>query len=229
MAEEVNDVIQKGNVLLGIAQKYASPPAEIGIAADLVAELKTEIETCKQNNSLQQSAVRTVDSLTNIQNIALEKAFTLIRKVQNGAKAEFGEDDKVRMREFHVGNRVPYTVKGIKAELEYLKTPVQAHLAELAKHGITDATVTLLGTCSDDLTKADVDQEDGKKLQKNATKARDASADALKKLMRKVRSSAKSVFEDKPEILTEFEPIPAGRGAKAEEPAPPPAPEQPAQ
>ncbi len=224
MTEEANDVLQKGNVLLGVAEKYASPPAETGIAASLAADLKAEIETCSLNNTLQQRAVQTVDDLTNIQNIKLEKAFTLIRKVQNGAKAEFGEEDKVRMREFHVGSKIPNTVKGINAELEYLKTPAQAHLAELGKHGITDATIALLGTSSVDLTKADAEQENAKKLRKNATKARDAAVDDLKKLMRKVRSSAKSVFEDSPEILTEFEPIPAGRSAGKTEapPAEPP-------
>lgn len=56
--------------------------------------------------------------------------------------------------------------------------------------------------------------------EKKATTARNASVDALNKLMKSLRKTVNVVFADKPDMLVEFETITVKRSGKKQEPAP---------
>lgn len=220
--EKMDEALQQGKVMQGTCEKHAATDSKPGIHPDQIQLLNTNLEDASAKNTEQKKAVEIVVDLTTRQNSKMAEGGALVQKIREAAKGEYGEDDKARMKEFHVGSDVPKTVKGLVSELEYTEEASSAHKADLAKHGVKDADIQSLGTTADELSRIDTEQENAKKVQKAATKARDNSMKTLRKTIRKIQHSAKSIFADQPLVLIEFESISGGRGPGGKQTPPPP-------
>jgi hypothetical protein len=150
----------------------------------------------------------------------MEKGVALIRKTQAAAASVYGEGDKQRMKEFHVGVVSVTTVKVMTTELAYMKGVAEKRKIDLAKRGLKDADIAAFDTINAELTDNDASQEAAKKMQKEATAARNDSVGTLNNIMRSMRKAARVAFADKPEMLVEFETITAARSGKKQEPVP---------
>lgn len=95
------------------------------------------------------------------------------------------------------------------------------HQTDLAKNGFTADDIASFDTLSQNLNTADMEQENAKKAQASATDVRDKAADALQKLIRKVRNVAKVKFRKDEDILNEFSSIIVHRSAAKEQPPQP--------
>ncbi len=221
--EKLDATVQEGNVLLGTSTKYAAGASGDGISAEDIQSLTTTIADATTKDTMQKTAMQTVADLTAQQNKGMERGLAHIRKTQNAAKAAFGENDRQRMKEFHVGGNSLTTVKAMVTELSYMKSTAATNKTELAKSGFKDADLTEFDTITQALSDVDVKQENAKKVQKNATTARDEAMNGLRGVMKKIRNTAKVIFAGRKDVLVEFEPIPAGRSAavKKEEPVKP--------
>jgi hypothetical protein len=202
---------QPQRIIRQARQKKESSP-------DDIQGLTAAIADTTAKNKLQQDAVQTVSDLTDTQNKTMERGLALIRKTQAAAKGAYGEENKQIMKEFHVGSQTITTVKGMMSELKYMKGAAQKRLTDLSGAGFKQSDVDAFDTIGADLDDIDGRQENAKKKQKSATKVRDESMDALRKLMKKIRNKAKVIFEKKPAILVEFEPIPMKHSGKKQEP-----------
>jgi hypothetical protein len=216
MIEHLDVAVQEGNVLLGIIKKHASELAGNGIEAADIQALQNAIADTLAKNTLQTDAVQAVNDLTVLQNKSMEKGLALIRKTQNAAIAVYGED-KSRRKEFHIGMGSITTVKVMTTELVYMKGVADKRRVDLAKRGLKDADIAAYDTVIVELTDNDAAQEAAKKIQKEATAARNVSVEALNKMMKSLRKAAKVAFADKPEMLVEFETITAVHSGKKQE------------
>jgi hypothetical protein len=117
---------------------------------------------------------------------------------------------------------VPRSVKSLTSELKYFRVIATKYATDLAPEGFKDAQSAALDALIIALPETDVEQEKAKKVQMNATAARDAALTALKETVRSVRKSADAIFSKQPDMLKEFARIPVGHGAtkKAIPPAP---------
>jgi len=173
--------------------------------------------------------VQAVGDSTVLQNKSMEKGRALIRKTQNAFIAVYGEGDKQKKKEAHIGKGFITTVKAMITELEYMKGVAEKRKADLAKRGLKDTDIAAYDTIIAELTDNDTAQENAKKVQKKATAARNASVNALNKLMKSLRKTVQVAFADQPEMLVEFETITVKRSGKKQEPAPAATAAQPAQ
>jgi hypothetical protein len=220
MIEGLDVAVQEGNVLLGIIKKHAGELAGNGIEAEDIQVLQAAIADVFAKNKLQTDAVQAVSDLTVLQNKSMEKGLALIRKTQAAAASVYGEGDKQRMKEFHVGVVSVTTVKVMTTELAYMKGVAEKRKIDLAKRGLKDADIAAFDTINAELTDNDASQEAAKKMQKEATAARNDSVGTLNNIMRSMRKAARVAFADKPEMLVEFETITAARSGKKQEPVP---------
>jgi endo-alpha-1,4-polygalactosaminidase (GH114 family) len=216
--EELNEVVQDAKSLMTAANNHTASATEEGINPDDIQGLTAAIADTTSKNKLQQDAVQAVSDLTDTQNKTMERALALIRKTQAAAKGVYGEENKQIMKEFHVGSQTITTVKGMMSELKYMKGVAQTRLTDLTGAGFKQTDVDAFDTIGADLDDIDGRQENAKKKQKGATQVRDESMDALRKLMKKIRNKAKVIFQNKPAILTEFEPISIKRSGKKQGP-----------
>lgn len=221
--ERLDFTVQSAKALLGVCKKYLKTDANEGISQDDIDLLQTRVDDASMKDTAQKKAVETLGNLTNLQNGIMEKGFGLIRKTQSAAKAAYGEDNKPKMKEFHVGGDSLRTVKAMMSELKYMKSVATDHKDDLAKSGLKDSDIANFDVISAELSDSDTQQENAKKIQKRSTKERDDSLDVLQKAMRRIRNVAKSVFADQAAVLIEFEPVAEGRSAAKKNP--PPAPE----
>jgi endo-alpha-1,4-polygalactosaminidase (GH114 family) len=219
--EELNEVVQDAKSLATAANNHAASGREEGINPEDIQSLTAAIADTTAKNKLQQDAVQTVSDMTDAQNKTMERALALIRKTQAAGKGAYGEENKQIMKEFHVGSQTITTVKGMMSELKYIKGVAQKRLTDLTGSGFKQTDVDAFDTIGAELDDIDGRQENAKKKQKGATQVRDESLDALRKLMKKIRNKAKVIFQNKPAILTEFEPIPIKRSGKKQEPVTP--------
>jgi hypothetical protein len=217
--EQIDATIQKGNVLLAVANKHAAGTSSEGISADAIQGLSGAIDDALAKDTAQKSAVQNVTTLTALQNETLDNGMALIRKEQNAGKTVYGEDNKPVMKELHVGWPAITTVKALTTELAYCKSIAQKRATDLAKAGFKDSDIAAFDTITDALGKNDTEQENAKKLQKKATKVRDDAMIVLKKAIKKVQNNARVVFAGQPNVLIEFEPVAPGHGGTKAKPA----------
>jgi hypothetical protein len=212
--EEFDYTVQDAKVELATAQKHTAGTSGSGINPDFVTELENGIADAAAKGKAQEEAVKAVGALTEKQNGTLTRALALRTKLQNAAKASYGEENIQVMKEFHVALDLGTAVKAVSTELTYLGGVAEKHQADLLKAGFTAADVAAFKTLSAELDANDTAQELAKKAQINATASRNSSMKALQKSMKKVRNNAKVVFENDDAILLEFEAIPEGHAAK---------------
>lgn len=221
--EKVDFSIEQGNATLTASKKYTANGTSDGISPDDVQKLQTDLDDASAKDTAQKKAVEFVLNQTDLQAKTMAKLVALIRKAQNAAKGVYGEDDKARMSEFHVGGKNQLeTVKSVLSEAKYMKSVTMDHKGDLAVHGFKDADIASFDTLASELTTNNANQKDALKVQKGSTADRDASMKTLQKTIRKIRKSAKAIFADKPSILIEFEPVAQGRHGTKATPAPAP-------
>jgi hypothetical protein len=160
-----------------------------------------------------------VNRYTDAQDRAEARAHTLIAKERDAARGRFGRQDEQMMREFAVGKPRPTSVKELATLLAYMKKAAEKYAGDLAKNGFKGADLSALTAVASELETADVSQELAKKAQKNATQARNDAVCVLRQTMQKVRSTAKSVFAGRRDVLTEFESTVRAKASRAKEPA----------
>lgn len=226
--EKLDSALQNAKMLQTTCNRHAASGDTDGISADQIQLLAGQIANASSKDTQQKRSIEVVSTLTARQNEMVDKGDKLIQKVKEAAKGKYGEEDKARMREFHVGRDVPRSVKGLVSELKYTREVALANKSDLAQHGLKETQIEMLGTTADELSTIDAEQETAKKKQKAATNDRDNAMEALRKAMRKIQHSARSIFADEPSVLIEFESIARGRGPGGQNSTPPP-PEQPTQ
>jgi len=224
MATFIDEVIQEANSLVGVMEKYSSQLDEAGFDETERNGFKLAIADVLAKDSAQKNALEIVRQKTAAQNDQMNEGLGLIRASQTAARAAFGQNNTTILKEFHVGKDKLNTVKTITTELAYLKGVAIKHQTELAKNGFSADDITSFDTLSQSITSADTEQENAKKAQGSATALRDKSADALDKLIKKVRNIAKVKFRKEPEILNEFSSITRKSSSAKAEPTPAPQP-----
>jgi hypothetical protein len=226
MPTYVDEVVQEANSLSGIMDKYSTPLDEAGFGEAEQNAFKLAIADVLAKDTAQKNAMELVRQKTAAQNGAMDAALELIRTSQNAGRAAYGEDDKTVLKEFHVGKEKINTVKVMMTELAYMKGVAIKHQTDLAKNGFTADDIASFDTLSQTLNTADMEQENAKKAQAGATDVRDKAADALQKLIRKVRNVAKVKFRKDEVILNEFSSIIVHHSAAKAQPPQPAAAEQ---
>ncbi len=221
--EKLDFTLQNSNMLLPTCRKHAANGDTEGISGEQIEVLSGQIEDASSKDTAQKQSLEVVATLTVKQNEIAKRGEKSIQRIKEAAKGEYGEDDKARMKEFHVGTEIPSSVKRLVLELKYISLVAVANKADLAKRGIKDEQIAQLASTADELTAADAEQEAAKKRQKAATKERDAAMKSLQKTIRKIQHTAKSVFADQPSVLIEFESISKRRGTGGQINASPPA------
>ena len=218
--EKLDFTVQAGKTLLSTSTKYVKTDTADGINQVDITALQSAIDDAVSKDTAQKKAMESVANFTDVQNKYMEAALGLIRKTQSAAKAAYGEDNKPKMKEFHVGGNGIRTVKAMLSELKYMKSVATECKDDLTKSGLKDSDIANFDTISTSLSDSDMQQENSKKVQKRSTKDRDDSMTSLQKTMRRIRHIAKSVFSDQPSVLIEFEPISEGRGGRKAQQAP---------
>ena len=219
--EQLNEVVQNAKTLEATAKSHAPNGTEDGIAREDTQILTEAIADTQAKNKDQQNAMQAVSNLTDAQNKTLERGQALIRKVQTAAKGAYGAENKLMMKEFHVGSLASATVKGMMSELKYMNGVAVKRFADLSKSGLKQSDIDKMDQVGSELDDTDARQENAKKKQKSATQVRDESLETLRKTMKRIRNKAKVIFADNPSVLLEFESITMKRSAKKQEPAPP--------
>ena len=106
-----------------------------------------------------------------------------------------------------MGKIMDYILKGVATKYQ----------TDLTKNGFGVDDIAAFDILSTGLTSADAEQENAKKTQVSAAAARDKSADALDKLIKKVRNIVKVKFRTDPDVQKEFSSITRkAAGAKEE-------------
>ncbi len=174
--------------------------------------------------SLQKAAQDTMMANTESQNIAIQQARTVIRKIQNAGKAKFGLN-KTKQKEFKIGANTSNGVGKTAELLDYLAAVCTKYHDDLIESGLTEEDFAAITPTYANLVTADSIQEHSKKLRNVATDARDAAVTALEEEMFKIRSFVKAAFANNKALLEEFKPIKkGGRKSSPETPAPTPSP-----
>ncbi|MCL5034425.1 MAG: hypothetical protein M1395_04915 [Bacteroidetes bacterium] len=219
----MDSTIQQAEMLKVTCGRHAADGTTNGIPDNQIQTLSVQTTGASQKDTNQKNAIEIVSSLTVRQNELIKKGDSLVVRTREAAKGAYGEDDRAKMNEFHVGNKIPVTVKGLISELRYTGNVASSHKTDLANHGIKDEQIGQLTGTADELSSVDSEQEAAKKKQKAATKERDTAMKALQKTIRKIQHTAKSVFADQPSVLIEFESITKRRGPGGQKNASPPA------
>jgi len=204
MAKNINLNLQDALNLETIAAKYQTQLADAGITVEFMAQFRSEIETLQAVDVKQKNAVTDKKTATRTQDAAMVQCRACQNKVLNIARNAY-EDNKERLKEFHVGNAYVKTVAAMLTELAYLKSVVTARLSELSAWGASETLISDIDGCIADLTAADNVQENNKNLQTAATDERGRAAKTLKNSKNRIRRAAKIVFADNADILREFE------------------------
>lgn len=163
--------------------------------------------TAKQKNAAQVKAEKLVLDLTAQQDAGYEEMLMYIRKVQNSARAAFG-NNKTLLKKFYVGTKVPSGCKGIVTWAEYLTGVIFEYGAELGENGWLDEDTTEFTNRHQSLAGIDSQQENAKKLKKVATLSRDTAVKALRDEMIKFRNFIKGAFAGNKEMQIKFKKIP---------------------
>lgn len=222
MLEILNFLLLKAKALVVVCLKYAASDGKEGISAGDAQALQAAITDAGAKNTAQEKAVSNEEKLTDLRDQTMGKAHDLLRKTLDAAQSEYGKDNKVRNKEFHVGGPKLNAVKTMGTELKYMKSVATDNLADLKKHGFKDSDITSFDTISTDLDTNSANQKDARKVQKAATADRDAAVKNLRKAINQVQKAAKVVFQNQPSVLIEFESISDGHGGgKAQPPTPP--------
>ncbi len=224
MLEALMFLIENAKSLLVPSLKYQAGDGKDGISVEDTANLQATIDNAETKNTAQQMAVEAEEKMTELQTATIEKGRALIRKTQNAGQAEFGNDDKARKSEFHIGADNISSVKKMDSELKYMKAVATNNLAALKKHGFKEADVASFDAISTELDLNSTNQKNAQNLQKAATNERDKAMKSLQKAVRRIQKSAKVVFADQPSVLIEFESIHEGRGGGKTPPQAPPSP-----
>lgn len=221
MLETLNFLVQKATALLKACLNHPASDGVDGISSEQIQSLQSAMDDVDVKNTDQEKAVEFEGKQTGFVNETMAKGHALITKTHNAAQAHYGKDNKARNREFHIGGKAVTSVKSMRSELKYLKSVATDNNADLAKHGFKDSDIANFDTISAELKTNSANQKNAQKLQKGATKERDASMKNLQKVVRSIQHDAQVIFEKEPSILVEFESISDGHhGAKAA-PAPP--------
>ena len=219
--EELNYETEDGSGLLGTCKKHPATDTTPGISAESTQGLTTDLSDATGENTTQQKAVTYLKDCTAAQNNIMAKCIALVGSFRDAVHSEY-EDNEAMKKKFHIGSKIPTSVSGMKSELKYLSGTVGDYKDTLKKHGIKDEDFTNLDGFCEELDAADTEQENAKKLQKEATKARDLAMKKLIRTKQSIRHDAKIIFKDQPLVLIEFEKMPPPpRGRKANPPAPP--------
>lgn len=220
MPNFVDEAIQKANALTSVMEKYSTELAEAGYDETERNSFKLAVADVLAKDTAQKTAMELVRQKTAAQNGAMNNALGHIRASQNAARAAYGEDNSTILKEFHVGKEKITTVKIMVTELAYMKEVAVKHQTNLAKNGFSANDIALFATLIQNLTTADVEQENAKKFQVSATSVRDKAAEDLQKQIKRIRNIAKAKFKKNEEILNEFSSITVKRtSAKEETPA----------
>ncbi|MBI1804081.1 MAG: hypothetical protein HY033_05000 [Ignavibacteriae bacterium] len=221
MPTTIDAVLEDARVLDGVARKHAADLVNAGVTSDELAGLEALINTASEKDTQQKQSQNTTHAKTQAQNDAMARSAACIRKLQTAAKAVFLKD-KSKLKEFHIGAKPPATVKAMSTELAYMKEIGEKYKVELAARGIKDADIASLDTCANDLTTANVEQENTRRLQVTATNVRDKAIRDLKDAMYRLRKSAEIQFGSNSDVLNEFRTIIVQRAAKKTNGAPEP-------
>jgi len=205
--EKLYFTVQDAKALVGTCTKYLKTDSTEGISQNDIQALQVALDGVVEKDTRQKKAMEMVTNFTEFQKKSMDVGLALIRKTQNAVKAAYGEDNKSKMREFHIGGNGIRTVKAMMSELKYMKGVATDHKGDLTKSGLKDNDIANFGAISTALSDSDTQQENAKKIEKRSTKERDNSMKTLQKAMRRIRRIANSVFADQPSVLIEFEPM----------------------
>ena len=221
MAKKVDLTLEDASALLIPADKYKTELAEAGMKQEDIDNLKSLIEILRAKDTAQKGTKGTKLVKTSEQDKAMKQAAKIINRIKKAVKGVFSKDKAVQ-KEFHVGNKIPGTVAKMNTELEHYENKATEYLDKLAKKGIKQSDVEKLEQARVGLMEADAVQESTRKLVPAATMTRNQALKELKEQVFQIRNSAELVFEDKPEILKEFETIIRKSAKKKSEPTAPP-------
>jgi hypothetical protein len=215
--EEFDYTVQDGKVLLKTGKSHIAGESGSGIDPDYITMLENCIADAVAKGKAQEVAMKAVGALTDKQNRVIANALKLRTKLQNAGKTTYGEENKQKMKELHVGYDPGTAVKTVSTELTYLGGVAVKLQADLLKPGFKPADAAMFATLSAELDANDAEQETAKKAQLVATAERNTSLKEMQKSMKKVRGNAKVIFQGNDNILLEFEPISEGRAAAKKE------------
>ncbi len=221
MAEVVDFVLMKANALLIVVQKFLAATGKKGISSADADKLTAGIADLTQKNTDQGKAVTAEEDQTTLVNQTVARGHNIIMKTRDAALGKYGKADKVRSKEFHVGQDIR-SAKQMFGELAYMKGAATSHKGDLAERGLTDDDIAEFDAVAQDLKTNSGAQKDAQTLQTNATEARDASVKNLQAIMFSIQKSAKVIFRDQPDVLAEFKSIQDSHGGGGKNPPPTP-------
>lgn len=213
MAVKVDFLAQDSDALLLAVNNHRSAMDAKGFSTPVYTGFIDAKENLRAKEVAQQTAVKTAQDKTALQEFYISEITRTIKVIRSAVKSAFGKDAQ-KMSLFRVNDAIPKTVKGLRPMCEYLTGVASVNTAMLLENGLSGSDISDLGTFLTNLIAADAAQENSKKQQVAATKARDDAAEDLKKICTKIRNFADACFSKNPEVLVEFKPIPRGRGGK---------------
>ncbi len=222
MSKTADYTLEDAAALLSSVETNRAALTEKGMTAAKEAAITGAYETAKQKNNYQLKAIKLVNEKTIEQNNAFDELLAFIVKIQNAAKAAFGED-KALLKKFRVGDVQPRTVKSILTWGEYFQGLLLEHGDELTGNGLLAEDIPAFSASYQKLSGADSTQESGKNSQAAATTARDAAVKNLSAEIKKFRNFIKAAYAGNKEMQQKFSPIAKGRGAGSGEETTPPA------
>jgi len=206
MPDDVNAHVQDANKLLDTTKKYAEPLMAVGVTAETIQNFETAFQDLVQKDTASKEAENLKRGKKGTQDQQISNSQSAIWKIRETAKIPY-HNDKIVLRDFHIGIPIPAGVKALITELSYMKEVATRYFDTLKNHGITEADLANLTTCMNDLMTEDSAQETSKDTYKQSVSARNLSLKALKDIKFAIRKSADICFRDSPEIRDEFKSI----------------------
>jgi hypothetical protein len=138
MSTAIDLIVQDANVLLTTLKKYQPQLSEFGVTEGGIQEYENLVATLQQKDLAYKGAQNTKRKFTIDQNLQVERAREIIKKVKTASQVAFF-NDKGKLLDFHKGKAIPSTVSGLVAETLYMKETAGLHTEALQARGIKAA------------------------------------------------------------------------------------------
>jgi len=203
MSASTNALVQDARALLVSTRKYQTQLAEGGINEMEITEIETAIAALETQDNAYENSKNARHTKTAAQNEQMANARVLVKKFRTAAKVLF-MDDEPKMKEFHVGQAMPRTVREMVNELFYLNETAGRYSETLLTRGIKTADMQALTTCHTQLAQIDGEQEAARLAQLTTRDSMNVAVDDLKMKLFRIRKTAEIVFINDKSILQEF-------------------------
>lgn len=217
MNVQVNYEIEDGNTLDETTTRNRSVLEEKGFDGEDQTKLKDSIADAIVKEKAQNKAEKDAEDKTAEQDAVMDKSQKLVKKVRGAALTGFASDQRV-LDLFNVHKRLPYSVNGLRSELELYSTLIPGREIVLLKSGLMQVDITAVSSLPTELVNVDKAQGDAAKIRNSATIIRDEAIKVLKAIKKKIRNFVKTAFPNNAEILVQFEPLPKPRGGNNTKP-----------